>query len=144
MTLLIQYCTFFPWTLIPQPVQKLKQVVIVDLGFLFGVGKNQGMARKGTKSIPSTRVSSPKHQSCICLQSNVCLLSAQGVNGAFMSLSGLGQDTNKEKNNCLNLKLFNSQRLFQKHNSSRMRDLYDIRQLKSLPARPFALVEHVR
>lgn len=63
----------------------------------------------------------PEHQILaleLCL-SPVCLFTAQGVNGAFMSLSGLGQDTTTEKNNCLNPKLFNSQRLFQKSNSSR-------------------------
>lgn len=44
---------------------------------------------------------------------------AQGVNEVFISPSGLGQDTTTEKNSCLNPRLFNSQRLFHKNNSSR-------------------------
>lgn len=111
-----QFCTFLPWALTPPPVQKFKQVVIVDLGFLFGVRKNQGVGRKGTKRTPNTRV---QPWSCICLECSVCLFSAQRVSGVFMFLSGLGHDTDAEKNNCLNPNLLNSRRLFQKNNPSR-------------------------
>lgn len=55
----------------------------------------------------------------LCLGSSICLFKAQGVNRAFISLNGLGQDTTTEKNSCLNPRLFNSQWLFHKNYSSR-------------------------
>lgn len=78
----------------------------------------------------------------LCLGSSICLFKAQEVNRAFISLSGLGQDTTTEKNSCLNPRLFDSQWLFHKNYSSRKGRCCDIRQPKCLPARPFALGEH--
>lgn len=141
MILLIHYCTLFPPAHTPGPVQKLKQLVIVDLGFPVWCGEELRGGEEGNKPTQNARV---QHWSFVWLDSNVCLFSAQGVNGAFMFPSGLGQDTATEKNNCLNPKLFNSQRLFQKKIPAGKRDLCDIRQPKYLPARPFALGEHTR
>lgn len=64
------------------------------------------------------------------------------VNGVFMSLSGLGQDTDTEKNNCLNPKL--QSKAVSEKQFPQERDLCDVRQPKSLPASPFALGEHAR
>lgn len=99
---------------LPGPVQNHKHLVIVDLGFSVWCEEELSGGRR-EQNQPKTPHSSPGALS----QSTVCLFTAQGVNGAFMSLSGLGQNTTTEKNNCLNPKLFNSQRLFQKNNSSR-------------------------
>lgn len=53
------------------------------------------------------------------LPSSPCLSKARGVNSAFISLSGLGQDTTTQKNSCFNPRLFNNQWLFHKNYSSR-------------------------
>lgn len=52
----VQYCTLFPPALTPGPVQKLKQLVIVDLGFPVWCGEELRGGEEGNKPTQNARV----------------------------------------------------------------------------------------
>lgn len=73
-----------PWALTTPPVQELEHLVVVGLGFLFGVGKNRDVGRKGAKAAQAPESSSGAVPVC----SPVCVLLGLRARGAFTSMSG--------------------------------------------------------
>lgn len=92
--------------------------------------------RTGTKATPDARPALEQGLSWVQSRSFQSL----GIGAAFMSPSGLGQDTTTEENNHLNPRLSSSQRLFQKNGSSREERFVWLQMAERLPASPLALV----
>lgn len=122
-----------PWALTTPPVQELEHLVIVHRVscLVWGRIKRWGGKEQNQPGAPESS------SGAVSVYSPVDVLSELRVRGASMSLSGLGQDTNTEKNSCSNPKLFNKGR-FRKTITPGKGDVCDIRQPKSLPARPCA------
>lgn len=134
-TLLVQFCPF-SWPLTPESDQKQRQLGIVDLGFPVSWEEKPETREKEGGSKPHGPALG------LCLDSNLCLFRAQEVNRAFISLSGLGQDTTTEKTVAWIPDYLTVKGFFINIIPPGKGDFCDIRQPKCLPARPFALGEH--